>query len=480
MNEPQTPTVQLSFRPSRLVSCSLAGILVSLGALAQEWPQFRGQGARGVDDSTPLPVRWDSESGEGILWRTAIPGLGHSSPVIWGDKVFLTTAVSEKDDAGIRTGLYGDIDPVKDDSSHRFVVYCLDRNTGEVRWQKTAVETVPQVKRHLKSTHANPTVATDGKHLVAFFGSEGLYVYDLNGNLLWKKNLGLLDSGFFLVPSAQWGFGSSPVLEAGRIIVQADVQKGSFLAALDVKDGKELWRTSRDEVPTWSTPTVHDDGRRKQVIVNGFRHIGGYDFNTGAELWRMAGTGDIPTPTPFVVDDLIYLTSSHGGGSPIYVIPTNASGTLEPEQLAWSRERGGSYLPTTIVYDGLYYVGRDNGVLGVYDAKSGKRHYEARVGGGSYSFVASPVAGDGKLYYSSEDGVIFVLAAGKELNILAENDIGGRILASPAIADGTLYLRTLNELVAVRGAAAPPPAAGEEGDEETGEGETDSAESETK
>jgi len=432
---------------------SFLTILTLVGAgqisIAQEWPQFRGVGARGVADGSPLPVNWNAKTGYGISWRTPIPGLGHSSPVIWGDKLFITTAVSQKDDAGIRTGLYGDISPVNDDSVHRYAVYCLDRRTGEVLWQRTATETVPQVKRHLKSTHANPSVATDGENLVVFFGSEGLYVYDLEGTLRWKKDLGLLDSGFFAVPDAQWGYAASPVLDAGQIIVQADVQKGSFLAAFKVEDGAQVWRVERDDVPTWSTPTVHDDGDRKQVIVNGYRHIGGYDFETGAELWRMAGTGDIPTPTPFVIDNLIYLTSAHGGGSPIYVIPTNASGTLTPEKLAWSQERGGSYMPTTVVYEGLHYVGRDNGVLTVFDAKTGKKHYEYRLGGGRFSFVASSLAGDGKVYFNSEDGVTFVVAAGPELKILAQNDVGGRVLSSPAIADGTLYIRTLREIVAV-------------------------------
>jgi outer membrane protein assembly factor BamB len=436
-----------------LRSVILLLVVATQYTVAQEWPQFRGEGARGVADEQVLPTHWDGETGAGILWRTPIPGLGHSSPIIWGDKLFVSTAVSEMDHAGIRTGLYGDIDPVNDDSRHLFEVYCLDRNTGEVLWKQTAIETVPQVKRHLKSTHANPTMATDGENLVVFFGSEGLFVYDLAGNLRWKKSLGLLDSGFYVVPEAQWGFASSPVLHDGRVIIQADVQENSFLAAFEVEDGTQVWRVSREDVPTWSSPTVHDDGKRKQVIVNGFHHIGGYDFDTGVELWKMAGTGDIPTPTPFVVDDLIYLTSAHGGGSPIYVIPTSARGTLTPSQLVWTQERGGSYLPTTIVYDGLYYVGRDNGVLTVFEAKTGEKHYAERLGGGRFSFVASPVAGDGKVYFNSEDGVTFVLAAGKKLEVLAENDIGGRVLSSPAIADGTLYLRTLSEVVAV--GAAP-------------------------
>ena len=443
----------LSLRSDRrsglAVLAALSVWVAGQNVAAQQWPQFRGQGARGVADGSPLPVEWDGESGTGILWRTPIPGLGHSSPVIWGDKLFVTTAVSQKDDAGIRTGLYGDIDPVIDDSIHRYAVYCLDRNTGKVLWQRTAIETVPQVKRHQKSTHANPSAATDGENLVVSFGSEGLFVYDHNGTLRWRKDLGLLDSGFFRAPQAQWGYAASPVLDEGRIIVQADVQRGSFLAAFRVEDGAEIWRVARKDVPTWSTPTVHDDGERKQVIVNGYRHIGGYDFGSGAQLWSMAGTGDIPTPTPFVVDNLIYLTSSHGGGSPIYVVPTSATGALTTEQLAWAKERGGSYMPTTVVYEGLHYVGRDNGVLAVFDAKTGEKHYEHRLGGGRFSFVASAVAGDGKVYFNSEDGVTFVVAAAKELEVLAQNDIGGRMLSSPAITDGVLYFRTLSELVAI-------------------------------
>jgi outer membrane protein assembly factor BamB len=437
-------------RDSRRLSLVVLSLLIAaVPARGQHWPQFRGPGARGVADGAPLPASWNGDTGEGILWRTPVPGLGHSSPVIWGDRLFVTTAASEGDEAGIRTGLYGDIAPVRDASVHRFDVYCLDRRTGEVLWRRTANETVPQVKRHLKSTHANPSVATDGTHVVALFGSEGLYVYDMDGELRWKKDLGHLDSGYFQVPDAQWGFAASPVLVDGRIVVQADVQQGSFLAVFRAEDGEQVWRVARDDVPTWSTPTVHDDGKRRQVIVNGFRHIGGYDFDTGAELWKMAGTGDIPTPTPFVVDGLIYLTSAHGPGSPIYAIPVDATGTLQPGDLAWSEERGGSYLPTTVVYRGLLYVGRDNGVLQVFDARTGERHHEGRIGGGRHSFVASAVAGDGKVYLTSEDGVTFVLAAGKEPEVLAENDVGGRVLASPAIADGTLFVRTLDAVVAV-------------------------------
>ena len=190
------------------------------------------------------------------------------------------------------------IDSVDDDSVHRFKVYALDKRSGEILWERTAYEGVPKIKRHTKASHANSTPATDGKHVVAFFGSEGLYVYDIEGNLKWKRDLGVLDAGFFRVPEAQWEFGSSPIIHDGAVIVQCDVQEGSFLAALDLRDGSVMWKVDRRDVPTWSTPTVVETEGRKQVVVNGWKHIGSYDFRTGEELWRMAGLGDIPVPTP--------------------------------------------------------------------------------------------------------------------------------------------------------------------------------------
>ena len=449
-------------RSRRLLHLILA-ITVGLGlpVLAGEsdeanWPQFRGPAARGVADGHALPATWDLAEGTNVKWKTPIPGLGHSGPVIWGDAVFLTTSISGIEDPYLKVGLYGNIDPVEDDTKHEFVVYRIDAASGKIVWERTAFEGVPKIKRHQKSSHANPTPATDGKHVIALFGSEGLYAYDMDGKLLWKKDLGILDSGFFQVPEAQWGFGSSPIIHDGLVIVQADVQQGSFLAAFDVKTGKELWRTSRDDVPTWSTPTVHVDGNGSQVIVNGYKHLGGYDLKTGKELWRMRGTGDIPIPTPYVVDGLAFFTSSHGGGSPIYAVRTTARGDVSldegersNEQVAWSHPRGGSYMPTTLVYGDLLYVLRDNGVLGAYDIKTGKRRYERRLGKGGGGFTASVVAGDGKIYFTAELGEVYVVKPGPEFELLATNEMDEICMATPAIARGTVFYRTQGHLVAV-------------------------------
>src|SRR5260221_7584676 len=273
------------------------------------WPSFRGPSGSGVAAGT-APVQSDAVTGQGVLWKTRIAGLGHSSPIVSGNLVCVTSATSGKDDA-LKVGLYGDITPLIDDSPHRYRVHCLERKTGRVRFEVDAVQTVPKIKRHPKASHASSTMAADGKHLIAMFGSEGLYAYDYKGKLLWKKDLGVLDSGFYTAKDAQWGFGSSPVIHDGKVIVQADVQKDSFLAAFDVVTGRELWRTPRTDEPTWGTPTVFASGGTRQVVVNGWKHIGGYDLETGKEVWRMTGGRDIPVPTPVASPEPIFLTTAH-------------------------------------------------------------------------------------------------------------------------------------------------------------------------
>jgi outer membrane protein assembly factor BamB len=439
-----------------LLSLPLAAGAREAATPGRDWPQFRGIGARGISEGAPTPASWNVPAGERVKWKTAIPGLGHSSPIVFGDLVCVTTAISGKADPELKVGLYGDIKPVEDDSEHEWKVYCLDRATGKVRWQQTALKAVPKVKRHTKATHANSTMATDGETLVAFFGSEGLYAYDLKkGTLRWKKDFGVLDSGFFMVPAAQWGFASSPIIHKDRVILQVDVQKDSFLGAFALKDGRELWRTPRQDVPTWSTPTVHESGGRTQVIVNGWKHIGGYDFDSGKELWKMGGGGDIPVPTPVVADDLIFITNAHGMFAPIYAIKTSASGDITPkdnkphELMAWMQSREGAYMQTPLVYDGLLYVCRDNGVLSVYDAKTGERKYQQRLAEGRTGFTASPVAADGKIYFTSEDGDIYVVKAGPTFELLSKNAMGEVCMATPAISQGVLFFRTRGHLVAV-------------------------------
>ncbi len=425
-------------------------------ASGDNWPSFRGPRASGVGDGHPLPTTWSVPEGKNVQWRTEVPGLGLSSPVVWGDRIFLTTAVTGKKKAQLRVGLYGDVTPVYDDTVHRFDVLSFDKRSGEILWQRTAHQGVPKIKRHTKASHANSSPVTDGSHVVVFFGSEGLYSYDFDGGLKWKKDFGVLNSAFFRAPGAQWGFGSSPVIHDGKVIVQCDVTGDSFLAAFDLKDGRELWRTPRDEVPTWSSPTILEHGGRTQIVANGFKHIGGYDFRTGEEIWKLSGGGDIPVPTPVVAHDLVYVTNGHGDGRPIYAIRATASGVISlgrgktsNQHIAWSEPWGGSYMQTPLVYGDHIYLCRNNGILSCHDARSGERIYRQRLARGNTGFTASAVAGDGKIYYTSEVGEVIVVKAGAEHQVLATNPLDEIAMATPAISEGVLYFRTTEHLIAV-------------------------------
>jgi outer membrane protein assembly factor BamB len=418
------------------------------------WPSFRGPNANGIAESYSTPISWDVDTAKNIKWKIPVPGLAHSCPIIWGDRMYITTATGETD-AELKVGLYGSIEPVDDDSIHEWKVYCLDKNTGKILWEKTAHKGVPKVKRHPKATHANSSPATDGKYVVAFFGSEGLFCYDRDGNLIWKKDFGLLDSAFFMVPSAQWEFASSPVIHQGVVIVQCDALNTAFLAALDIQTGKELWRTTREDVPTWSTPTIHVGERQTQIIVNGFKHIGGYDFKTGKELWKISGGGDIPVPTPVVAHGLVFINSAHGRLSPIYAIKLDSDGDISlteektsNESIVWSVRRGGSYMLTPLIYGDFLYNVQSNGALSCYRAKTGELVYKEQLGKMT-GFSASGVAADGKLYFTSEEGDVFVLKAGPEFEVLSTNSMKDECMATPAISEGTLYFRTHHYLVAV-------------------------------
>ena len=421
-----------------------------------DWPQFRGISAQGTAEGFSVPATWNAATGENVLWKTTIPGLGLSSPIVWGDTVFISTAISGKADAGLRVGYYGDIQSVADDTEHEWRVYALDKITGAIKWQHSPYKGVPKIKRHMKNSHANSTLATDGERLIAFFGSEGLYAYDLEGTLLWKKDLGVLDTGFYMVPEAQWETGSSPVLHDGKIVLQVDVQKNSFLAVFDAKDGRELWRVPRTDVPTWSTPTVHTVAGKPQILVNGMRHIGAYDFETGKEIWKLSGGGDIPVPTPVVNDGLVYITNAHGNDSPVYAIKATATGDISlkggaasNDGVAWTAARSGGYMCTPLVYRGLVYNVRYNGVLNVFDMKTGDKKYETRLAGATSAFTASPIGNDGHVFIASEDGQVFVIAAGPEFKVLAMNEMSTPVLATPALSDGRLLIRTQSQIMAI-------------------------------
>lgn len=438
-----------------LAAALLCSLTTACAAPTVNWPQFRGPHASGVSED-PVPVTWNVESGENICWQTPIPGLGHACPIIWQDRLYLATAVkSGAAKPDLKIGLYGDINSYTEKESHQWRLLCLQKATGKILWDKLVLETVPRTQRHTKSTHCNSTPTTDGKRLVAIFGSEGMFCFDLDGRQLWRKDLGPMDPGFYVVTNTSWGFGSSPVLHDGKVIVQCDVLSEQFLAAFDATDGRELWRTPRKDVPTWSTPIVATSSGRTQVIVNGWKQIGGYDFVTGRQLWQLREGGDIPVASPILAGDFVVLTSAHGRARPMRAVRLDATGDITPPEIgatnqaiAWSHPRQGDYLQTPIAVGDLLWGAMDS-VITCFDSKTGQIHYSERIGDGAQGFTASPVAAGGRIYFTGERGEVFVLPATEQFSVVATNKLGGICLSTPAISEGTIFFRTTEKLLAI-------------------------------
>jgi outer membrane protein assembly factor BamB len=429
-------------------------LLLGLSVLsAENWPGFRGTGVRGVAESANLPVTWNVETGENVLWKTAIPGLGLSSPVVWDDLIFLTTAISSNPQAVFESKLIGQRDDRQDPAEQEFRVLAVDKRTGKIVWNELAAKSKPRVLRHPHNSYASPTAVTDGKVVVAFFGSEGLYCYDLKGKLLWKKDLGVLDQGAFDVPDYQWGSASSPVLWNGKVYLQVDVHKGSFLAAFDAKSGKELWRTPRDSKPSWSTPTVVEGPKRTEVVTNGVEFVAGYDAETGKELWRLNGTSMISVPTPFTANGLIYVFTGYFRNlRRAYAIRPGATGDItgSKEYIAWMREEA-PYLSTPVVSGKYVYAfgNRGAGIMTVYDALMGATIFQQRMGQGTGASASMIAAGD-RVYATNEEGDVFVLQAGDAYKELAVNKMGETVMATPAASGDTLFIRSAKNLYAIR------------------------------
>ncbi len=423
---------------------------------AENWPQYRGPHSSGVDDSAPAPTTWNVDSGANVKWKTPIPGLGHASPIAWDNRLYVVTAVATEK-ADLKVGLYGDIDSSKDRGEQQWRLLAIDRASGKIAWNELALKSIPRVKRHTKASHVNSTPATDGKRIVAILSSEGLFCFDMEGHVIWKKDLGPMDSGYYVVPTAQWGFSSSPIIHNGKVIVQCDVQTNSFLAAFDLNDGRELWRTPRKDVPTWSTPAIATVNGKTQILVNGWHHSGAYDFDTGAEIWKYNGGGDIPVPTPLVANGLGIFTSAHGGPRPLRAIRLEAAhGDITPEDptktnsfFGWSQPRQGTYMQTPIIVGDLLYACVDNGVLGCFNAKTGEMKYSERLSSGKEGFTASPVSDGRHIYFASELGNVHIVPAMDKFSIVSTNALNETCMSAPALLNGTLYFRTRDHLIAI-------------------------------
>ena len=426
--------------------------LVPLARLfGDDWPSFRGPGARGVADGQDLPTAWDVASGQNILWKIPVPKMSHASPVVSAGRVFVTAAVG-RENPELLLGKRGGSDIVDDLTPQSWRIYCIDARDGKILWEKEAYTGVPRAKRHGKGTHANSTPATDGQTVVAIFGSQGMAAYSVDGELKWKVDLGVLDPGLARDPTLSWGYGSSPLVSGGRVFVQVDRHRDSYLAAFDVKTGERLWTVPRDEKPVWATPTLHEMDGRSELIVQGGHYARAYDPANGKELWRLADAAEVKIPTPFVSDGLIVLAGGFRA-RPMFALRPGGSGDISLAEgatsgpfVAWHSAPGGPYICTPVAYDGLLYILQDAGILQVHDLKTGALLHSQRT---EATHAASPVASDGHLYLTTEDGEILVYRAGREPELLARNAMGEPCLATPAIAQKTLFVRTSGHLYAI-------------------------------
>lgn len=417
--------------------------LMTGAAPGTNWSQWRGPDGLGVSSENNLPAEWSEN--KNIKWKTPITGAGHSSPIVWENKIFLTSDLEgdlAPEAKAVEHKIEGQVflhpDSVGADRKHTFKVICLDRATGKVLWEQTAYQGTVYDNRHRKGSYASPTPATDGTNVYAWFGAEGdgLYCYDFNGKLVWKASLDK-------IASVGMGPGTSPVLFENLVILQCDEDEGkkSFIAAIDKKTGKEVWRTVRKVQASWATPLIVRTPQRVELITNGNEQIIAYDPKTGKELWQIKGHSSNAIPTPVAGHGMVYV----GTGFPekrIFAIKLGASGDLTNTQnMAWKYEKGLAYVPSPILYGDYLYLTTDRGILTCLDAKTGKVVYEGGRIPIPATFTASPVAFDGKILLTSEDGDTFVVKAGPKHEVLATNSIGEPVYASPAISDGLIFIR---------------------------------------
>jgi outer membrane protein assembly factor BamB len=418
------------------------------------WPQFRGPQARGAADGVGLPDQWSAT--KNVAWKTDLPGRGWSSPIVWGDSVFLTTAVNLGKSETPKKGLYlggNRLEPPK--SVHEWKVYCLDLATGAIRWERMVHRGEPAGAIHLKNSLASETSVTDGERVYAYFGNLGVYCLDFQGKILWSKRIEPHKT------RDGWGTAASPVLHGNRLYLVNDNEEQSYLLALDKQSGAEAWRVPRSEKSNWSTPYVWENGRRTEIVTAGTGQVRSYDLD-GKLLWSLAGMSSITIPTPHAADGLLYVSSGFiiSRARPLYAIRPGASGDISLESgkndnasIAWCNRTAGPYNPSTLHYRDRIYVLYDRGTLACFDAKTGKAVYAQQRLPEGRAFTASPWACDGKVFCLNEDGATFVVRAGDKFEVLqtnklADDDMG---MATPAVVRGRLLIRTSARLYGIGG-----------------------------
>jgi outer membrane protein assembly factor BamB len=449
----------------------LAVVFLSSPARAENWTQFRGSNGDGVTKETQLPDEWSKD--KNVAWKMKVPGVAWSAPIIWGDKVFVTTAVTSNQKkptggfggGGGRPGGFGR-EGRPPDAVYKWEVYCLNAADGQVLWKQTAAEQKPTIHIHASNTYATETPVTDGERVYAYFGMTGVFCFDFTGKMLWKADLGSYRMAM------GHGTGSSPVLDGGCLFIQCDNEEKSFLVALDAKTGRELWRVARSERTAWSTPLVWKNKVRTEVVCVGTQHTRSYDPATGKQLWELGGMSGQIKASPVADAEMLYVGTGggfggfggggrpggrDGGGKPLFAVKAGASGdiTLKDgakanEGIAWHLPQGGPSTASPLLYQGCLYVVEERaGQLTCYDAKTGKQHYKERLQG-ARSFTSSPWAADGKVYFVDGDAKTFVVQAGPEFKLLAKNEMDEMCWATPAVANGALFLRTVEQLYCIK------------------------------
>lgn len=434
-----------------LLACARWGAADDANVVAN-WPQFRGPGAMNVvPDNPKLPETWSTT--ENVAWKTEIPGMGWASPIVWGDRVFLTSVINEGETEPPKKGLYfggNRLEPPN--TNHRWMIYAIDLNTGKVVWEKEAHKGVPDFPRHLKNSYGSETPATDGERVYAYFGNVGLFVYDMEGNPVWEKRWPVVKTRY------GWGTAASPVLHNGRVYIVNDNDDQSFLAALDAKTGKEIWTVNRDENSNWATPYVWENELRTEIVTPGTDKVRSYDLD-GNLLWEFTGMSSITIAVPFSKFGLLYISSGYVGDKhrPVYAIKPGAKGDISLKEgqtsndyIVWYSREAAPYNPTPVIYGDQYYVLMDRGFFTSHDAKTGEEVYgKQRIDPAAAAFTASPWAYNGKIFCLSEDGDTFVIKAGPEFEVIGKNSLEELCMSTPAIAGDKLLIRTASKLYCI-------------------------------
>lgn len=435
-------------------ACALA----TVAAAQENWPQFRGANSLGVSESSQLPDHWSTT--ENVAWQTDIPGRGWSSPIVWGDRIFLTTCVSLGDEEAPKKGLYfGGERREAPKSEHQWKVYCLDLNSGKILWEQLAHQAVPTTTIHIKNSRASETPVTDGQRVYAYFGNVGVFCYDLDGKLQWKKELQPHKVRY------GWGTAASPVLHGERLFIVNDNDEDSYLLALNARTGDELFRVPREEKSNWSTPYIWKNKLRTELITTGTGKNRSYDLD-GKLLWEFGGMSSITIALPYAHDELLYISSGYvlDKLKPLYAVRPGASGDISladdktsNDFIAWAQRTAGPYNPSSLLYGDQIYVLYDQGFFASYDAKTGEEIYKKQRIPDGKAFTSCPWACENKIFCLNEDGVTFVIGAGKEFNILHTNPLAedDMAMATPATVGDRLLLRTAPRIYCFRKGAKP-------------------------